>query len=238
MYLRLTYLPLAVADGGTSPLVSGRARYALPRRGEDTTMWEMARSLPWSMALPGTWIDLDVTSFDYFADTGEVSWLANPLGLCFDEMELIYTAGFAQVPDPVKFACAQLVRNAQAMPALNVREGTLNAMHLEYFSDTLLDSTVHRHAGALRGAESGLKCLKPNPLGTDSRPASARGAVADALLRSWVASQITLRIADPSTGDTNSQLGLDASHMRKTCRFPRRWCGPSLRPPMAAAHSR
>ena len=64
------------------------------------------------------------------------------MGLYFDEMELIYTGGFYQVPDPVKFACAQLVRNAQAMPAFNVREGTLNAMHFAYFADTLLDSTV------------------------------------------------------------------------------------------------
>jgi hypothetical protein len=35
-----------------------------------------------------------------------------------------------------------LVKNAQATPALNVRAGTLNSMHLEYFSDTLIDSTV------------------------------------------------------------------------------------------------
>ena len=54
----------------------------------------------------------------------------------------MYSAGFAVIPDPVKFACVQLVRNAQAMPALNVREGTLNAMHFAYFADTLLDSTV------------------------------------------------------------------------------------------------
>ncbi len=57
-------------------------------------------------------------------------------------MELTYTAGFAQIPDPVKFACAQIVRNAQANPALNVKAGTLNAMRLEYFSDSLLDTTV------------------------------------------------------------------------------------------------
>ncbi len=83
-----------------------------------------------------------LVTFDCFADTGEVSWLPNPLGLYFDEMEVTYSGGFDQVPDPVKFACAQLVRNAQAMPALNVREGTLNAMHFAYFADTLLDSTV------------------------------------------------------------------------------------------------
>ena len=105
-------------------------------------MWELTSEFATAFGLPGTWIDLDANSFDCFAETGEISWLANPLGLSFDEMEVTYTGGFDEVPDPVKFACAQLVRNAQAMPALNVREGTLNAMHFAYFADTLLDSTV------------------------------------------------------------------------------------------------
>jgi hypothetical protein len=140
--LRLSYLPLAIPQGSTSPLVSGRARYGEPRRGEDLTMWELASEFAIAYGLPGTWIDLDLSTFDWFADTGEVSWLPNPMGLFFDEMELTYNAGYTQIPDPVKFACVQLVRNAQAMPALNVREGTLNAMHFAYFADTLLDSTV------------------------------------------------------------------------------------------------
>jgi hypothetical protein len=92
--------------------------------------------------LPGTWTALDVSTMDYFADTGEVSWLQNPLGLMFQEVEIVYTAGLAQIPDTVKFACAQIVRNAQATPALNVRGGVIDSMHLDYFADTLLDSTV------------------------------------------------------------------------------------------------
>jgi hypothetical protein len=140
--VRLTYLPLAVPDGGSTPISSGRARYGTPRRGEDLMLWEATSQFASAFGLPGTWVDLDVTSFDYFADTGEVSWLPNPLGLYFDEVEVGYTAGFTAAPDPVKFACAQLVRNAQAMPALNVREGSLNAMHFAYFADSLLDATV------------------------------------------------------------------------------------------------
>ena len=140
--LRLTYLPLAIVTGSQSPLISGRARYGTPRRGDDPTLWEISSEFAITFGLPGVWIDLDLTTFDYFADTGEVSWLPNPLGLFFDEMELTYTAGFSTVPDQVKFACVQLVRNAQAMPALNVKEGSLNAMHFTYFADTLLDSTV------------------------------------------------------------------------------------------------
>ena len=140
--LRLTYLPLAIAQGNNSPLTSARGRYGMPRRGDDTSMWDTMYQIAMVFALPGTWVDLDVSAFDYFADTGEVSWLANPLGFCFNEMELTYTAGFAEIPDPIKFACVQLVRNAQANPALNVKAGTLNSMRLEYFSDSLLDTTV------------------------------------------------------------------------------------------------
>jgi hypothetical protein len=42
----------------------------------------------------------------------------------------------------VKVACAQLVKNAQAMPALNVRKGFLDRMRLEYFAEALLDQSV------------------------------------------------------------------------------------------------
>ena len=140
--MRLTYLPLVTSEGQTSPISSAKARYGVPRRGEEPTLWELTSEFATAFGLPGTWIDMDASAFDCFAETGEVSWLANPLGLYFDEMEITYTGGFEQVPDPVKFACVQLVKNAQAMPALNVREGTLNAMHFAYFADTLLDSTV------------------------------------------------------------------------------------------------
>ena len=134
--VQLTYLPLV------TPLISARGRYATPRRGDDLTTWDMAQEVAAAFALPGSWIDIDVARMDCFAETGEVSWLASPLGLQFQEIEIGYTAGYATIPDPIKFACAQIVRNAQATPALNVRANTLNSMHLEYFADTLLDSSV------------------------------------------------------------------------------------------------
>ena len=136
--VQLTFLPLAAS----SPLVSARGRYATPRRGEDLTTWDMGQDVAAAFSLPGTWIDVDVTRMDYCTETGEVSWLANPLGLQFQEIEVTYIAGFDTIPDPVKFACAQIVRNAQATPALNVKANTLNSMNLEYFADTLVDSTV------------------------------------------------------------------------------------------------
>ncbi len=140
--LQLTYLPLVTPQGANSPLVSARARYAAPRRGDDLTTWDMAQEVSAAFALPGSWIDLDASQMDCFAETGEVSWPGNPLGLQFQEIEIGYTAGFDSIPDPIKFACAQIVRNAQATPALNVRANTLNSMHLEYFADTLVDASV------------------------------------------------------------------------------------------------
>jgi len=140
--VQLTYLPLTTLQGQSSPIASARGRYATPRRGDDLTTWDMTQQIAAAFTLPGTWIDIDISRMDCFADTGEVGWMANPLGLQFQEIEITYAAGFATIPDPIKFACAQIVRNAQATPALNVRANTVNAMHLEYFADTLVDSSV------------------------------------------------------------------------------------------------
>jgi hypothetical protein len=46
------------------------------------------------------------------------------------------------------------------------------------------------------------------PLGSVHRRGLGARRVADAMVRALGGSQITLRIADPSAGDTNSQLGL------------------------------
>ena len=53
----------------------------------------------------------------------------NAVGLGYSEIDLVYTAGLITIPDAVKVACAQIVRNAQATPALNVRSGKLDRMH-------------------------------------------------------------------------------------------------------------
>jgi hypothetical protein len=138
---RLTYLPLSAVAPATSAIISARGRYAVPRRGE----WpyeEMSSVIAWAFGLPGLWNDIDPADLDLFGDTGEVSLPVNALGLAFSEIEIAYTAGLATIPDTVKTACAQIVRNAQATPALNVKRGRLDRMYLEYFSDSLLDPTV------------------------------------------------------------------------------------------------
>ena len=139
---RLTYLPLAMIAPATTPILSARARYMTPRRGEDLDAVEWVWAVAQVFQLPGTWTDLDPTAIDFCADTGELTLGSNLLGLSFSELEITYNAGLASIPDPIKFACAQVVRNLLATPALNVRTGNLDRMHLQYFADTLLDQTV------------------------------------------------------------------------------------------------
>jgi hypothetical protein len=139
--LRLTYLPLAIVAPAASPVVSARARYATPRRGE----WsydDLALDAATVFGIPGTWADLNITDLDVFADTGEVTLPINLFWWTFNEIEIAYTAGLDPIPSGVKVACAQIVKNAQATPALNVRKGMLDRMQLMYFSDSLLDETV------------------------------------------------------------------------------------------------
>ena len=139
--VRLTYLPLAAVAPATLPIVSAQGRYCIPRRGE----WpfdDLRLDVALMFGLPGVWTAIDTAAIDYFAPTGELTLPLNIVGLWFSEVDIVYTAGFSVIPDPVKFACAQMVRNAQATPALNVKADHLDRMHLQYFADTLIDQTV------------------------------------------------------------------------------------------------
>ena len=140
--VRLTYLPLAVADGGASALVSMLARYGQPRHGE------MAGDLAFDAALvfglAGAWTTLGVESLDWSAETGELTLPVHPLGLPYNDIEVTYTAGLGEIPAAVKCACAQIVRNAQATPAMNVKTSRLDKLWMQYFSDSLLDSGVQK----------------------------------------------------------------------------------------------
>lgn len=64
------------------------------------------------------------------------------LGLAYNEVEVTYTAGLVTVPDQIKFACAQIVKNAMATPALNVKSTRLDTMQMQYFGATLIDDGV------------------------------------------------------------------------------------------------
>jgi len=137
---RLTYLPLAPLGAATTPLVSVEGRYAKPRRGQvvDETLFEIS----WAFSLPGQWIGIDPASVDYDSATGELTLPWNLLGLPYNEVMVTYTAGLATIGDDIKTACAQIVRNAQATPALNASRTRIDTMWMQYFSSSLVDETV------------------------------------------------------------------------------------------------
>jgi hypothetical protein len=139
--VRLSYLPLATVAPATSPIVSLQGRYGIPRRGE----WpfpELSLEFALVFALPGSWTTIDPNSIDIWAESGELTFPVNALGLFFNEVDVVYNAGFETIPVNVKVACAQIVKNAQVTPALNVKSGKIDRMRLDYFGDSLVNETV------------------------------------------------------------------------------------------------
>jgi hypothetical protein len=139
--VRLTYLPLTAVAPATTPIVSAQGRYCIPRRGE----WpfdDLRLDVALMFGLPGIWTSITAAAIDCDINTGELTLPLNVMGLWFSEVDIVYTAGWGVIPDPVKFACAQIVRNAQATPALNVKTTHLDRMVMQYFSDTLVDQAV------------------------------------------------------------------------------------------------
>ena len=130
--VRLSYGPVQGVTGV-------RGRYA--RSGVSGGSEELA-GIATIFGLPGQWATVDVSTLDINLLTGEVCFTPGLFGLAFAEVEVTYTAGLAAIPDAVKVACAQIVRNAQATPGLNVRSNRMDTLQTEYFSDVLLDSQV------------------------------------------------------------------------------------------------
>jgi len=139
--VRLSYIPLAVVAPAITPIVSAQGRYTIPRRG-DWPFDDLRLDAALMFGLPGLWTPIDPAAIDFFANTGELTLPLNIVGLWFSEVDIVYMAGMAVISDPVKFACAQIVRNAQATPALNVSVGKIDTMSMNYFSDSLIDQTV------------------------------------------------------------------------------------------------
>jgi hypothetical protein len=138
--VRLSYLPLAPLGSAASALISMQGRYAQPRRGEaiDNALIEAACAF----SLPGQWVTIDPGTVDFDTNTGELTLPWNVFGLPYNEISVTYTAGLATIGDDVKTACAQIVRNAQATPALNASKTKIDTMQMQYFSSSLVDETV------------------------------------------------------------------------------------------------
>jgi hypothetical protein len=138
--VRLSHLPLVAVAPASTPFVTIQARYARPRRGEIAT--PLQEEVLWAFSLPGAWTTLDPATVDFAADTGELIFPYSILGLPYNEAMVTYTAGLATLPAALKVACAQIVKNAQATPGLNVKTAKIDTMWLQYFSNSLVDDTV------------------------------------------------------------------------------------------------
>ena len=133
--VRLSNRPLA-----DSPLVQVRVRYGRPRRGESIDRF--CEEVALAFNLPGSWSTIDVASVDINLAAAELTFPQNLLGLSYNEVEVTYTSGLAEITPAVKVACAQIVKNAQATPAMNVKSSRIDTLQMEYFSGSLLDEQV------------------------------------------------------------------------------------------------
>lgn len=98
----------------------------------------------WALAFgaPQQWVSLDVTSVTVDTTGGELTLPWNLLGFQYSEVEVTYMAGMNEIPESVKIACAQIVKNAQSTSGFNVRSSKLDTLQTQYFSDSLMDSQV------------------------------------------------------------------------------------------------
>lgn len=140
--VRLTHLPVVSADGVAPAVTACRVRIRRLGRacGYNDNPLQQAAAV---FGMGGTWSAVDPTTVVVYAN-GEAELPRNFLGVPFDEAEVTYTAGYAVTPTAVQNACAQIVKNAQATPALNVKRQAVDSMTMEYFSAALLDDEVKR----------------------------------------------------------------------------------------------
>ncbi len=138
--VRLSYRPLAAAAGAASALAGVRVRYTRPRRGEMVDAFR--EQVVWAFGLPGTWTALDPAMVDVNQTIGELTFPVNFFGLDYNEVEVTYTSGLAVIPDAVKVACVQIVKNAQATPSVNVKQSKMDTMWMSYFGSSLIDPQV------------------------------------------------------------------------------------------------
>ena len=134
--VRLSYGPLISVD-------AVKAQYSRPGYGDDFYGdFAYQTGFAVAFALPGQWVDVDPTTLYVSLPTGEFRFPWNVMGMRYTEAEVTYTAGLTTVPNAVQVACAQIVRNAQATPGLNVKSSKMDTLQTQYFSDSLMDSQV------------------------------------------------------------------------------------------------
>lgn len=124
--------------GPTVQVTALKARYAPQHERHEGTLLEYALMF----GLPGQWVTLDPTTVVVDSVSHEMQLPFNIMGMHYSEVEVTYTAGLTAAPARVKVACAQIVKNAQSTPGLNVKSSKMDTLQTQYFSDSLLDAQV------------------------------------------------------------------------------------------------
>ena len=124
--------------GPVGQVTAVQARYTPAMERREDSLFEYALVF----GLPGQWVTVEPATVTLDTVSGELQLPPNLLGLRYSEAEVTYTAGLAMAPDRVKVACAQIVKNAQATPGLNVKSSKLDTLTTQYFSDSLIDAQV------------------------------------------------------------------------------------------------
>ena len=94
-------------------------------------------------SLPGSWTTIDPATIDIWGNERRVDVSSECAGTFFQRSGCgLQRRGWSRFRSSVKVACAQIVKNAQVTPALNVKSGKIDRMRLDYFGDTLVDDTV------------------------------------------------------------------------------------------------
>lgn len=133
--VRLSYAPLISVD-------SVKAQYIRHPESTNAFVDPFLAGFSSAFAVPGQWVPVDTSTLDVSLPTGEFRFACNIMGLRFGEAIVTYTAGLSTIPDAVKVACAQVVKNCQSTPGFNVRSGKLDTLATQYFSDSVIDSQV------------------------------------------------------------------------------------------------
>lgn len=109
--VQLSYGPLTATAPATSPIVGLRVRMRKPSADLFSPLaYELA---VFSMA--GTWTDLDPSQV-YVSPDGLLHFQSNLLTGSVAEAAVTYTAGYADIPVPVKIACAQMCATHRRPP--------------------------------------------------------------------------------------------------------------------------
>jgi len=134
--VRLSYSPLVSVD-------AVKARYVRPNQHEELYGDAALQAIfSTAFAVPGQWVTIDPSTLEVSLPTCEFRFAWNVMGLRYGEAEVTYTAGLAAIPDAVKVACAQVVKNAQSTPGFNVKASKLDTLQTQYFSGSVIDSQV------------------------------------------------------------------------------------------------